>query len=345
MNRLRKGFTLIELLVVMAIIAILAAMLMPALQRAREAARRTSCLNNLKELGSGLAMFQNEHGNEVPFYFNMAVDAQRNAQDAEHMLEKLSWGRLYPGYISSGEIFWCPSDDADPTPEMNENFGGEIDDNGVGHATCIENGTPSYTSDNPTWLCDPDISNVQFQNEGDVRAACQRVGMAKVCRLSYAFVGQQSISTKEKRHAAQFRVAADNEREGDEMPCGDAWGNHQPGSEGERYHGRQWSWTGFVPEQDPHMNPGYGYRGPLRYHYVGGLEEYDNHAQDGVNVIYLDWHAEFDARSWPSPLGVTDTKDWDKYQWGAPVQTAMGVSCDGYMGWAAWQHTDNLQVP
>jgi prepilin-type N-terminal cleavage/methylation domain-containing protein len=135
--RLRRGFTLIELLVVIAIISILASMLFPSFSKAREAARKTSCLNNLKQIGVAAYMYTQDYDERYPvgcpWWFSSGPGSPPNQPQLSAVLFT---------YTKSYQVWNCPSWTGVYLPESDEgNYsfltceglsGGQPDNNMIG---------------------------------------------------------------------------------------------------------------------------------------------------------------------------------------------------------------------
>ena len=126
-----RGFTLIELLVVIAIIAILAAILFPVFAQAREAARKTQCLSNLKQIGTGISMYTQDFDEALPC--NWYVGLWNSAPNGPY-----KWMDAIMPYVKNEGVFTCPSD-SNPTRvyKYNQNLTAGTDQNFGSYATNV----------------------------------------------------------------------------------------------------------------------------------------------------------------------------------------------------------------
>jgi len=113
----RRAFTLIELLVVIAIIAVLAAILFPVFSRAKEAAKKTACVSNLKQLGAAFTLYLSDNDGFYPQ--TKRTSEQPDVDDANGAWEEPDYGSVFDllvSYVSRGStvarqrVFACPSD-------------------------------------------------------------------------------------------------------------------------------------------------------------------------------------------------------------------------------------------
>jgi prepilin-type N-terminal cleavage/methylation domain-containing protein/prepilin-type processing-associated H-X9-DG protein len=160
----QRGFTLIELLVVIAIISILASILFPVFARARENARRASCMSNEKQMGLGLMMYAQDYDEKLPQY-NYGVLSAGGYWNQQ----------IYP-YVKNQQIFRCPSaraTTADFTSLYYSTYAIDGTAQGSGYIYAGV-GTPlaSITEPAITWmLVESQYSTFRWENNGWGRAA------------------------------------------------------------------------------------------------------------------------------------------------------------------------------